>query len=202
MFLPKSLAFLVVIAACSRAASTGASAPAAAPAPAQSTSVATGRAPYTQADVHFMSGMIVHHRQAVVMSRWATDTAHGASGSVRGLSERIIVAQSDEMAFLERWLRERNEPLMDHAMQMPGMLTPEQLSQLDRARGTEFDRQFLTLMIQHHQGALTMVDELLKAQGAAQDGVVFRFLADVHADQSTEIQRMQRMLDALPSGGK
>jgi uncharacterized protein (DUF305 family) len=87
-------------------------------------------------------------------------------------------------------------------MLMPGMLTPDQLAQLDRARGPEFDRLFLTLMIQHHEGALTMVQQLLGTQGAAQDGLVFRFAADVHADQTTEIARMRRMLAALPNGGK
>jgi uncharacterized protein (DUF305 family) len=103
---------------------------------------------------------------------------------------------------LERGLRERGEARMSHDMRMPGILTPEQLSRLDRARGTEFDRLFLTSMIYHHQGAITMVDELLGAQGAAQDGLVFRFAADVHADQTTEIERMRRMLAALPLGGE
>lgn len=149
-----------------------------------------------------MDGMITHHAQAVLIGGWAVDATHSASPQVRVLSERIVVAQTDEIAFLERWLRERNEPRMKHPILMPGMLTPEQLAQLDRARGAEFDRLFLTLMIQHHQGAVTMVDQLLGAQGAAQDGLVFRFAADVHADQTTEIERMQRMLAALPSGGK
>jgi uncharacterized protein (DUF305 family) len=80
---------------------------------------------------------------------------------------------------------------------MPGMLTPEQMAQLDAGRGREFDRLFLTFMIQHHQGALTMVAQLLAAPGAAQDGPVFRFAADVNADQTTEIDRMTRMLDDL-----
>ena len=85
-------------------------------------------------------------------------------------------------------------------MLMPGMLTPAQLAQLDSARGPEFDRLFLTFMIQHHQGAITMVDELLARQGAAQDGLVFRFAADVNADQTTEIDRMNRMLAAMSPG--
>jgi uncharacterized protein (DUF305 family) len=148
-----------------------------------------------------MSGMIVHHAQAVLMGGWATDSVHGAGRAVRTLAERIVVAQTDEIAFLERWLRERHETQMDHAMLMPGMLNAEQLARLDRARGPEFDRLFLTFMIQHHQGAITMVDQLLSAHGAAQDGLVFRFAADVHADQTTEIERMRRMLQALLPGG-
>jgi uncharacterized protein (DUF305 family) len=88
-------------------------------------------------------------------------------------------------------------PGMDGPMLMPGMLTPEQLAQLDSARGLRFDRLFLQFMIQHHQGAITMVNQLLQAQGAAEDGQVFRFAADVNADQTTEIDRMSRMLDSL-----
>ena len=164
-------------------------------------------APFTAADVNFISGMIVHHAQAVLIAGWAP--SHGASASLRALCERIVVAQNDEIAFAQRWLRERQQPVppadprghmmpgMDHPMLMPGMLTPEQMAQLDGARGPEFDRLFLTFMIQHHQGAITMVDQLLSAQGAAQDGPVFRFAADVNADQTTEIDRMNRMLDAL-----
>jgi uncharacterized protein (DUF305 family) len=159
------------------------------------------RAGYTAADVHFVSGMIHHHGQALVMAAWATDAGHGASPELRRMSERIFVAQSDEIALLERWLRERNEPRMEHDELMPGMLTAAQLTELDRARGAEFDRLFLTSMIQHHLGAVTMVDQLLGAPGAAQDGLVFRMAADIHADQTTEIERMQRMLAALPSGG-
>ena len=149
-----------------------------------------------------MSGMITHHAQAILMAGWAVDSVHGASASIRTLSERIIVAQSDEIASFERWLRERRQPRMAHDMLMPGMLTAEQLAQLDGARGPELDRLFLTFMIQHHVGAITMVDELLGAQGAAQDGLVFRVAADVHADQTTEIERMRRMLAALVPGGK
>ena len=142
-----------------------------------------------------MSGMIGHHAQAVTMGGWAP--SHDASESVRTLSARIVVAQRDEIAFMQRWLRERREPLMDHPMLMPGMLTPAQMAQLDSAKGPEFDRMFLTFMIMHHQGAITMVNQLLAAPGAAQDGTVFRFAADVNADQTTEIDRMTKMLDAL-----
>jgi uncharacterized protein (DUF305 family) len=167
----------------------------------------SGRPPYTDADVRFMAGMIVHHGQAVLMAGWAP--SHGASGAVRTLSERIVVAQQDEIAFMQGWLRERHEmlppadpqdppmPGVGHPMLMPGMLTPERLAQLDSARGPEFDRLFLTFMIQHHRGAITMVEQLLHAQGAAQDGQVFRFAADVNADQTSEIDRMSGMLEAF-----
>ena len=164
-------------------------------------------AAYTAADVHFMAGMIAHHAQAVLIAGWAPSRA--ASAAVRALCERIVVGQRDEIVLMQRWLREHNQevppadprghimPGMDHPMLMPGMLTPEQMAQLDAARGREFDRLFLTFMIQHHQGALTMVAQLLAAPGAAQDGPVFRFAADVNADQTTEIDRMSGMLDAL-----
>jgi uncharacterized protein (DUF305 family) len=163
--------------------------------------------PYTAADVHFMSGMIGHHAQAVLMAGWAP--SHGASAAVRALCERIVVGQRDEIAMMQRWLREHDQPVppadprghvmpgMDQPMLMPGMLTPVQMAQLDSARGAAFDRLFLTFMIQHHQGAITMVNQLLAAPGAAQDGPVFRFASDVNADQTTEIDRMNRMLDVL-----
>jgi len=162
---------------------------------------------YTAADVAFMSGMIAHHAQAVQIAGWAP--SHGANAGVRKLCERIVVAQQDEIALAQNWLRDRHEhappadprghmmPGMDHPMRMPGMLSPQQMAQLDSARGGAFDRLFLQLMIQHHEGAVTMVNQLLGAQGAAQDGVVFKFAADIYADQTTEIQRMQLLLDEL-----
>jgi uncharacterized protein (DUF305 family) len=162
---------------------------------------------YTPADVHFVAGMIGHHAQAIQMAGWAP--SHGASASLRVLCERIVVAQNDEIAFAQRWLREHGEYVppadprghimqgMDHPMLMPGMLTPEQMAQLDSAHGPQFDRLFLTFMIQHHQGAITMVQQLLAVPGAAQDGPIFRFASDVNADQTTEINRMTLMLDDL-----
>jgi uncharacterized protein (DUF305 family) len=139
------------------------------------------------------------------MAGWAP--SHGASPSLRALCERIVVGQRDEIAFMQRWLRERHlevpdgdpthvrMPGMEHPM-MPGMLTPEQLDQLDAARGSQFDRLFLTFMIQHHQGAITMVNELF-ARGGGEDEVAYRFASDVFADQTTEIDRMQKMLAVL-----
>lgn len=168
----------------------------------------SGSRPYTAADVQFMSGMIVHHAQAVLIAGWAP--SHGASPALRTMAERIVVGQRDETTLMTRWLRDRGEtvpgadsshpmmPGMDHSMLMPGMLTAEQLAQLDHARGGEFDRLFLTFMTAHHQGALTMVNQLFGAQGAAQEETVFRMGSDIYADQSTEIDRMQKMLVALP----
>jgi uncharacterized protein (DUF305 family) len=166
----------------------------------------SARKAYTPADVHFMTGMIAHHAQAVLMAGWAP--SHGASASLRAMCERIVVGQGDEIVLMQRWLRDRHElvpdgdashdmmPGMDHNL-MPGMLTPPQLMQLDSARGTEFDRLFLTFMIQHHLGAITMVNELFGSKGGGEEEIVFRFASDVYADQTTEIARMNRMLDAL-----
>ncbi len=167
----------------------------------------SARPRYSAADVQFMAGMIAHHAQAVLIAGWAP--AHGASPALRALCERIVVGQRDEIAVMQRWLRERHQPVpdpdphglmmpgMDHPMPMPGMLTQEQLAQLDAARGPEFDRLFLTFMIQHHRGALTMVRELVDTPGAARDGPLFQIASDVSADQTTEIDRMTRMLDGL-----
>ena len=170
----------------------------------------SARPRYTAADVHFMAGMIVHHAQAVLIAGWAP--SHGAGPELRALCERIVVGQRDEIAVMQRWLRERHEPVpdaaahaammpgMDHAALMPGMLTEQQLAQLDSARGPEFDRLFLTFMIQHHQGAITMVNELFSANGATLDDLIFKYASDVNVDQTTEINRMGRMLAAMSSG--
>jgi uncharacterized protein (DUF305 family) len=168
--------------------------------------------PYTAADIHFMSGMISHHAQAIVMATWAP--THGASSSVRTLCERIINAQKDEIAIMQQWLRDRLQPVpepsptgmkmmmdgVEHEMLMPGMLTQAQMKQLDQARGSEFDRLFLTFMIQHHRGAVAMVKELFDTYGAGQDETVFKLASDVNVDQTTEIARMERMLAALTLG--
>src|SRR5438552_14582682 len=165
-----------------------------------------GRLPYSDADVDFMSGMIPHHAQAVIMAGWAP--SHGERKDVAVLCERIVVGQRDEIATMQDWLRDRGLPVPDatstrhkmtmngttHEMLMPGMLTDEEMAALDRARGPEFDRLFLLGMIKHHQGAIDMVDVLFKAYGAAQDETVFKFASDVYADQSTEINRMNEML--------
>jgi uncharacterized protein (DUF305 family) len=182
---------------------------ASAPAPAQHQAAhqaggsppAAGHYPYTKADEDFMSGMIGHHAQALVMAGWAP--SHGASSSIRTLCERIINGQQDEIATMQRWLKDRSLPVpeatpmkmgpMDQPM-MPGMLTDEQMKDLDQARGPEFDRKFLTYMIQHHKGAVTMVNQLFGTTGAAQDEATFKMANDISADQTTEIARMESML--------
>jgi uncharacterized protein (DUF305 family) len=168
------------------------------------------RRPYTKPDIEFMSGMIHHHAQAVKMARWCP--THEANRSLTIFCRRIDVGQTAEIGLMQAWLRDRNQPVpepnprgmtmmmggMEHLMPMPGMLNDAQMAQLDSARGVEFDRLFLTWMIQHHEGAITMVDSLFRTPGAAQDEIVFKFANDVHADQSTEIDRMKQMLAALP----
>lgn len=162
----------------------------------------------TPADVQFMSSMVPHHTQAIAMSAMAA--THGASERVSTLAERIINAQQDEIASMQAWLRRNGQPVAsaaDMAMMnmpgmssdalMPGMLTPAQMDALNKSRGPDFDRLFLTGMIQHHRGALSMVQTLFGSQGAAQDQTVFKFATDVNVDQETEIARMQQMLDAL-----
>jgi uncharacterized protein (DUF305 family) len=152
-----------------------------------------------------MSGMIHHHAQAIAMARWAP--THSSSASIRTLAARIINAQQDEIAIMQQWLRERRQPVPEpspdgtmimhgthHAALQPGMLTEDQMKQLDGARGAEFDRLFLTYMIQHHRGALVMVKELFGSYGAGQDEIVFKFASDVNVDQITEIERMEQML--------
>jgi uncharacterized protein (DUF305 family) len=173
------------------------------------------RYPYTAADIEFMTGMIGHHTQAILMASWAP--SHGASPSVQTLAARITNAQQDEIKTMRQWLQDRQQPVPDghsgmkmmmngsemnmdsseHEMLMPGMLTDPQLKKLDAARGPDFDQLFLTSMIQHHSGALTMVQKLFNSYGAAQDEIIFKFASDVNVDQTTEIARMQRMLADL-----
>ena len=172
----------------------------------------SARTPYTEGDVRFMTGMIGHHAQAIHMSLMAP--SRGASASVRTLAARIINAQRDEIFIMQQWLADRRKPWPhvdasgavhgggDHAghhggSMMAGMLTDAQLKQLDAARGSEFDRLFLTFMIQHHSGAVAMVKELLAAGGAAHNDTVFRMAGDINVDQTTEIARMQKMLAEL-----
>jgi uncharacterized protein (DUF305 family) len=163
--------------------------------------------PAADPDVNFMTGMIHHHAQAVLIAGWAV--SHGGGDAVRRLCERIVVAQRDEIALMSRWLQDNGKPVpdtahmhattgMDHSLHMPGMLSAQQLAELDKARGAEFDRLFLTYMIQHHQGALTMVEKLFGSYGGAQDPFVFKLASDISADQTAEIDRMTLMLEAMP----
>ena len=166
------------------------------------------RAPYSQADIDFMAGMIPHHAQAVLIAGWAA--SHGARPDVRTLCERMVVGQRDEIELMRNWLRDRGQPVpaadathhrmkmngVEHDMLMPGMLSPAELAQLDKARGAEWDRLFLTFMIRHHEGALKMVDDLFESYGALQDDDLYKFASDMYADQTIEIERMEKMLAA------
>ena len=159
------------------------------------------------ADVAFMSGMIGHHAQAVLMAGWAA--SHGASPTVQTYCRKVVVSQRDEIHLMVRWLEDHHEPVPDtsgmyrlpgsgmESMLMPGMLTAAQLVRLDSARGTDWDRLFLEDMIRHHQGALTMVQHLFNTPGGGQD-LVFQFATDINTDQTAEITRMRQMLLTLP----
>jgi uncharacterized protein (DUF305 family) len=136
---------------------------------------------------------------------------HGANPQIRTLSERILVSQTDEIKLMQQWLREVGEAApepnprgmtmtmggMEHTMLMPGMLSEEQMGQLDRARGQEFDRLFLTFMIQHHDGALQMVEKLFATYGGGVDDFIYKVASDTFADQGSEIDRMQKMLEGM-----
>lgn len=164
------------------------------------------------ADTKFMQGMIMHHSQAVEMTALMPARTHNKD--LLAFGKRISISQSDEMNYMKQWLEERGKPIsmdhdmahmdhmkMDHMnmgsmapMMMPGMLTPEQMKALAKATGPAFDRLFLTGMIQHHGGALTMVKDLFDTPGAGQDSQLFDFVTDVDNTQRAEINIMQGML--------
>jgi uncharacterized protein (DUF305 family) len=154
---------------------------------------------FTEADVRFMQGMIAHHAQAIYMSRMAA--AHGANPRVLKFANKIDQSQIAEIKLMQDWLHRNSQSAPDtsswRTMQMPGMLTSEQLEQLDAAKGIEFDREFLTFMIQHHNGALKMVSDLFATPAAAQDVDVSVFANDVQTVQTAEIGTMQQMLNNL-----
>ena len=159
---------------------------------------------YSGADVMFLQGMISHHAQALEMTELLE--SRSARDVMRQLAQRIALSQADEIEMMQEWLRERSldvTALDAHhapgAERMPGMLTDEEMATLEQADGAEFDRLFLELMIKHHQGALTMVENLLDQRGSAQDSQLFAFTADITSDQSMEIDRMDGMLRGLSS---
>jgi uncharacterized protein (DUF305 family) len=170
---------------------------------------------YTAADVRFMQGMIGHHAQALVMTALIPDRT--TRSDIRALGERIEVSQKDEIKMMQQWLRDRHQTVPDpnaphaHHMDMPGMamsdtlmpgmLTADQVAELAKTRGAEFERLFLKDMIRHHEGALTMVASLLGTTGSAQEPEVFRFAAEVDSDQRAEIARMSALLDQLGNSG-
>ncbi len=168
----------------------------------------------SMADVDFMQGMIVHHAQAVEMT--AMIPSHTQNEALRSLGARISSSQSDEIKFMKRWLAARGEPIstgmakmpgmdMSHETSperslegmalMPGMLTPRQMEALRKAKGPKFDHLFLVGMIQHHNGALTMVKDLFDTAGAGQDAELFNFATDADNTQRAEIRIMQNMLE-------
>jgi len=164
--------------------------------------------PISRADVEFMQGMIMHHSQAVEMT--ALIPSHTENKDVGAIGAKISSSQADEIRMMQRWLAVRGQatsmempgmPGMD--MQgnatalMPGMLTPEQMDALRKAHGEEFDRLFLSGMIQHHGGALVMVKDLFNSPGAGQDAEIFDFATDVDNGQRAEIRIMQKMLEDL-----
>src|SRR5882724_9545611 len=168
--------------------------------------------PRSPADVRFMQGMIMHHAQAVEMT--ALIESHTTTKDLRLLGTRISHSQSDEIKFMKRWLEARGEPISPKMPEMhgtdmsshstvmpglmPGMLTKKQMEALRKAKGEEFDRLFLTGMIQHHSGALTMVKDLFDTAGAGQDAELFNFATDVDSGQRAEIRIMQTMLGEKP----
>jgi uncharacterized protein (DUF305 family) len=153
---------------------------------------------HTAADTRFMQGMIGHHAQAVEMV--ALLKTRTERDDMQLLGRRIDVSQSDEIAMMQQWLKDRGESVPDEhahhahdAKLMPGMLTPDEMAKLAAVKGTDFDKLFLELMIKHHDGALVMVAELMASPGAAQESMIFAFAADVEADQSAEILRMRAL---------
>ena len=170
--------------------------------------------PVNPADVRFMTMMIPHHAQALLFAGWAE--SHGASPSIQAFCERVVVGQGDEIRTMRTWLADHDQPVppgtpesadtrtgkVDHMISMmPGILSAERLEEIDAARGPDYDRLFLKYMIPHHQGALTMVDDLFASYGGAQDSYVYKIASDIFADQTIEIARMQKMLDALNADG-
>jgi uncharacterized protein (DUF305 family) len=168
--------------------------------------------PHSPADVQFMQDMIMHHVQAVEMT--ALIDSHTENKDLRSLGARISRSQSDEMAFMKRWLTSRGEQasrpmshsshtnMSSHEMLMPGMLDAKQMDALKKAKGDEFDRLFLKGMIQHHNGALVMVKNLFDTAGAGQDAELFNFASDVDSGQRAEIKVMQTMLEEKPKEEK
>jgi uncharacterized protein (DUF305 family) len=158
-------------------------------------------AEYTKADVEFMQGMIAHHAQAIVMSRMAA--SHGANPQVLKLSTKIDQSQVPEIRIMQVWLQSNNQFAPDtsswHHVMMSGMLTTAQLDSLEAAKGVAFDRAYLRMMIQHHAGALQMVDDLFNSPDAGQEVNVNTFANDVATTQTTEIGIMERLYKELPA---
>ncbi len=156
---------------------------------------------YTAEDVAFMQGMMIHHRQAVDMAVLVKERTN--TEELVTIAGRIESSQADEITFMKDWLAERGEPATDAMMKdhahhkMAGMASPDQMAALAAATGIEFDRQFLTLMIAHHEGAIDMVEKLFTEDGTAADPVLYRFVSDIDSEQTSEIERMDKLLAGL-----
>ena len=169
------------------------------------TAVNIANSSYTVADVDFMQDMIIHHHQALVMSRLAAQSTNNQA--ILDLAGRIDVSQKDEISFMQDWLQKREEqvpdPTTEHSEHthhtMIGMATPEQMTQLAESKSTDFDRLFLTLMIDHHDGAIKMVEELREQPGSTYDPILNEFVSDITNDQAVEIERMNALLIGLSS---
>ena len=169
------------------------------------TAVAIANSSYTVADVHFMQDMIIHHHQALVMSRLTASSTNNQT--ILDLAGRINVSQADEISFMQDWLRKREEGVPDPTTKHPkhtnhnmlGMATPTQMAQLTESKSTDFDRLFLTMMIDHHDGAVKMVEELREQPGSTYDPLLNEFASDVTNDQAVEIERMNALLIGLSS---
>ena len=169
------------------------------------TAVNIANSSYTVADVDFMQDMIIHHHQALVMSRLAAQSTNNQA--ILDLAGRIDVSQKDEISLMQGWLQKREEqvpdPTTEHSEHthhtMIGMATPEQMTQLAESKSTDFDRLFLTLMIDHHDGAIKMVEELREQPGSTYDPILNEFVSDITNDQAVEIERMNALLIGLSS---
>jgi uncharacterized protein (DUF305 family) len=220
----RSLLLVLTVAAGCRPAATVASSPEPAPPPTTAVTIQPGvpgqagrvltdqqanalpQPKHSAADVEFMTGMIPHHEQALVMTELVAERTEARD--VRLLALRIALSQSDEITLMKTWLRQRGEPVpgegghAGHDMHgehlMPGMLNAAELDTLRSTRGVEFEKHFLRYMIKHHEGAVSMVAQLFSSQGGGQQSEIYAFAADVDADQQMEIERMLRLLAARP----
>ncbi|WP_445666208.1 DUF305 domain-containing protein [Fodinibius sp. AD559] len=179
--------------------------------------IESSRTSFTKADVKFMTGMIAHHAQALVISRLAPENE--ASPKIQRLAARIINAQQDEIKSMQQWLRDRDQPVPNIEIRglnlmielngepytmykkMRGVLSQQKIEELAAAKGSDFDKLFLKYMIEHHAGAVYMVENLFDTDGAAQDDQAYRLASNIQVDQRTEIERMQQMLDQLTKSG-
>lgn len=167
--------------------------------------IAIANSSFSPADVKFMHDMIPHHHQALEMAMLVADRTNNPE--LIDVAGRIDASQGDEIALMQRWLSDRGQDVPDptahDAMHishhMAGMATPEQMAELATLKGTDFDRLFLKLMIPHHEGAVTMVEDLLEQPGSAYDPVLFEFTTDVTNGQTAEIERMNALLVSLSS---